>query len=273
MSLDTCADIVRKGDPDRFAGAMLAPMPARGHLMVLYAFNVEVARAPWVTAEPMIAQMRLQWWRDVIAEIYGGGPVRRHEVATPLAEVIAQMGLPRGLFDGIIDAREADIERDPKTPEQAMTLADGTAGNLMVLAVKALGVGGEARHAARYLGRAQGAANLGMALPVLYKSGWRFLDGWEGASMGTGSPTNALIGAAAALGSEGLRQIELARENSASLPWAARPALLTGVRTYKVLRAMDHWKDRHRIFERDFGISEARRRVLALSKYWMRALY
>ena len=55
MSLDACADLVNRGDPDRFRSAMLAPMPIRGDLLALYAFNLEVARAPWVTNEPMIA--------------------------------------------------------------------------------------------------------------------------------------------------------------------------------------------------------------------------
>ena len=44
-----CADLVRAGDPDRFAAAMLAPVAKRGPLMALHAFALEIARAPWVT--------------------------------------------------------------------------------------------------------------------------------------------------------------------------------------------------------------------------------
>ena len=79
MSLQACAEIVKRGDPDRFLAAMAAPPDARRILFPLYAFNVEVARAPWVTAEPMIAEMRLQWWRDSVEGIYAGEP-RRHAV-------------------------------------------------------------------------------------------------------------------------------------------------------------------------------------------------
>ena len=75
-----CAAIVEKGDPDRFLAAMAAPVAARRVLFPLYALNIEVARAPWVTEEAMIAEMRLQWWRDALAEIAAGGQVRRHEV-------------------------------------------------------------------------------------------------------------------------------------------------------------------------------------------------
>ena len=51
---------------------MAAPVEARRVLFPLYAFNVEVARAPWVTSEPMIGEMRLQWWRDALEEIARG---------------------------------------------------------------------------------------------------------------------------------------------------------------------------------------------------------
>ena len=83
-----CAKLVEQGDPDRFRTVMAAPVAARRVLFPLYAFNVEVSRAPWVTQEPMIAEMRLQWWRDALEEIAKGKAVRKHEVTTPLAEVI-----------------------------------------------------------------------------------------------------------------------------------------------------------------------------------------
>ena len=47
MSIDACARLVAKGDPDRFAATMATALPARAPLLVLYAFNIEVARAPW----------------------------------------------------------------------------------------------------------------------------------------------------------------------------------------------------------------------------------
>jgi len=64
--LVACAKLVERGDPLRFRTVMAAPLHARRVLFPLYAFNVEVSRAPWVTQEPMIAEMRLQWWRDAL---------------------------------------------------------------------------------------------------------------------------------------------------------------------------------------------------------------
>jgi len=63
MSLEACRDLVEAADRDRFDVTVLAPENVQKILWPLYAFNVEVSRAPWVTQEPMIAEIRLQWWR------------------------------------------------------------------------------------------------------------------------------------------------------------------------------------------------------------------
>ena len=55
---EACAEIVQRTDPERFAALMAAPVIDRPALAVLYAFNAEVARAPWASKEPMIAEMR-----------------------------------------------------------------------------------------------------------------------------------------------------------------------------------------------------------------------
>ncbi|MYF90089.1 MAG: phytoene synthase [Boseongicola sp. SB0676_bin_33] len=72
MSLQAVADIVAKGDPDRFDACMAAPVAARVVLFPIYAFNVEVARATWVMSEPKIGELRLQWLRDALEDIARG---------------------------------------------------------------------------------------------------------------------------------------------------------------------------------------------------------
>ena len=83
-----CAKLVERGDPLRFRAVMASPAALRPALFTLFAFNVEVARAPWITKEAMIAEMRLQWWHDALGEIANGDLVRRHEVVTSLAYFI-----------------------------------------------------------------------------------------------------------------------------------------------------------------------------------------
>ncbi|MFY9244816.1 MAG: squalene/phytoene synthase family protein, partial [Roseicyclus sp.] len=107
MSLQACADLVARGDPDRFRATMAGPLAARRVLFPLYAFNIEVSRAPWVTGEPIIAEMRLQFWRDVIEELAAGRPPRAHEVIAPLAQAIPQSVI--GGLDRLVAARQWDI--------------------------------------------------------------------------------------------------------------------------------------------------------------------
>lgn len=159
-----CAGLVQRGDPDRFRAAMAAPITLRKMLFPLYAFNLEVARAPWVTKEPLIAQMRLQWWRDALGEIASGGNVRRHEVVTPLADIL-DVQATRDL-DDLIEARSADIEGHPQaSPETLTRYLDRTAGTLLWTAARLAGA--TDAPAIRDAGLAHGMANYLNAVPDL----------------------------------------------------------------------------------------------------------
>lgn len=170
--LRACADIVRRGDPERSAAAMATPVAARAVLFPIYAFNVEVARAPWLTAEPMIAEMRLQWWREALEEIGAGGTIRRHEVTTSLARVLDAEGV--ALLDALIAARRWDIYKEPFEDlahfEEYLTR---TSGHLMLAVARALG-GADARadtDAVLDVGYASGLANYLRAIPALEVAG------------------------------------------------------------------------------------------------------
>ncbi len=169
MTLQACADIVAKGDPDRFAAAMAAPVAAREVLFPLYAFNVEVSRAPWVTEEPMIAEMRLQWWRDVLEEIAAGQSPRKHEVVEPLA-VILDAGATEAL-DKIVAARRWDIYKEPFADEAHFEDYIHTGGILMWTAARILGA--KVGHATLItaLGRAAALARFLQAVPALEARG------------------------------------------------------------------------------------------------------
>jgi phytoene/squalene synthetase len=166
--LNACAALVQRGDPDRFLATMSAPVGARVVLLPLNAFALEIARAPYLTAEPLIAEMRLQWWRDALEEIAEGRPVRRHEVATPLAAVLDAAGAR--LLDATVAARKWDIARDP-FPGAAglMAYVEATAATPAWVAARALGSGTEG--AVRAVGRAGGLARYLAAVPALRAAG------------------------------------------------------------------------------------------------------
>ena len=168
MSVEACADIVKRGDPDRFLAAMTADPARRRILFPLYAFNVEVARAPWLTSEPMIAEMRLQWWRDVLEEIQAGANVRRHEVVTPLAEVLDKEAAEA--LDANVAARRWDIYKDPfEDDAHFKDYIISTSGVLLEQAVRLTcdSAPKAELEAARAVGYAQGLANWFLAIPEL----------------------------------------------------------------------------------------------------------
>lgn len=168
MSFEACAAIVERGDTDRFRAAMAAPVEARKILFPLYAFNVEVTRAPWVTQEHMIAEMRLQWWRDALEEIRQGGPVRKHEVVDELAKILDKEACET--LDALIAARRWDIYSDPFEDEAHLDdYIHATSSNLMQVAAQALGAADV--KTIRYVGYASGLANLFRAIPALEQAG------------------------------------------------------------------------------------------------------
>lgn len=168
MSQADCAKLVEQGDPDRFRAVLAARPELRGDLFTLYAFNIEVARAPWVTAEPMIAEMRLQWWRDVVAE----SAPRAHEVAGPFHALIQTHHLPGAVIDRLIAARLWEVWREPFADSAALwDYLDATSGGLTLLAARIAGADGSRDDLFRDHGRATGMAHFLVAVPALIAHG------------------------------------------------------------------------------------------------------
>ncbi|MFC3266575.1 phytoene/squalene synthase family protein [Camelimonas abortus] len=107
-----CQDVTRDGERDRYLATLLAPEPARPALFALYAFAHEAARVRAVVKQPLAGEIRLQWWRDVIAG-EGRGEVAASPVAAALLDVIDRYDLPRQAFLDLLDARAFDLYDDP----------------------------------------------------------------------------------------------------------------------------------------------------------------
>lgn len=141
-SLSYTADLVKRYDRDRFLTALFAPVGVRERLLTLYAFNVEIARIRETITEPMIGQMRLQWWRDVFTSISAGdGPPKGHPVAEPLAALIETQSLPLEPFLAVLDAREQDLSEDPPAKlSDLVAYCRGSSAGIATLGLQTLGV-------------------------------------------------------------------------------------------------------------------------------------
>jgi hypothetical protein len=116
----------------------------------------------------MIAEMRLQWWRDALEEIGAGGDVRKHEVVDALADVLDADGAKA--LDALVVARRWDIYKDAF--EDANHLDEylgATSGNLVWTGARLLGAKDENRF--QQFGYGVGIANLLRAVPELEERG------------------------------------------------------------------------------------------------------
>ncbi|WP_420002896.1 squalene/phytoene synthase family protein [Arenibacterium sp. LLYu02] len=241
--LIACAEAVQKGDPERFQATMAAPVAARPLLFALYAFNIELSRAPWASQESMIAEMRVQWWRDVGAELAAGAAVRRHYVATPLARLVKPEAAV--VIDAMAEARRWDIYRDPFEDEAAFDhYIDATSGGVMWMAAASLG--GASKAVVRDYAWAAGLANFLRAIPELEaQKRVPLLDG--------------SVEGVRRLAERGLDRLSSARARRGEISVAARPALLSGWQAEALLQQVR--KEPHRVAAGEMGLSEFRKRA------------
>jgi phytoene synthase len=210
--------MLREGDRDRYLCALLTPDIHRGPIAALYAFNMEIARVRDVASEPMMGEVRLQWWKDLI----GGQPhgnAAAHPIAAALQRAIADHALPRQSLINMIEARQFDLYDDPMPDRNTFEgFAGETASALIHLCAQVLNAERSAGSAAvaGHAGVAQLVAGLLLLLPTHRARGQlyipadilkaadldreRFLAGKE-----TGQ-INQAVSAFAALGREHLRR-------------------------------------------------------------------
>ncbi len=219
MSVDACAALVARADPDRWAAVLAAPLSARAPLIVLYAYNVEISRAPWASSQSLICEMRLQWWRDVLVS-----PTRpAHEVAGPLHDFIAQGKARVAALDAMAAARIWDVYSEPfENADHFSEYLDHTAGGLMAAAAQVLGASAEGVAVAQGYGAAAGLAAYFRAVPEL-------------AARGRAPLIDESDQAIADLARKALENWQFARSQRSTLG-QAWPALLSGVQAGAVLK-------------------------------------
>ena len=85
----------RRLDEDRWLASRFASRVARDRLTALYAVTAEIARAADGVAEPMLAQMRLTWWRSALEAMLEGRETAQPPSVRELAIVQQSVGFDR----------------------------------------------------------------------------------------------------------------------------------------------------------------------------------
>lgn len=236
--LSYCGREVRKHDNDHFLTGLFAPEDRREALFALHAFNVEIAKTREVVSEPILGQMRLQFWRDGVEAVYEDGPVPRHAVMDPLAEAAKTLRLSRSLFDRLIDAREADLDDTPPADLTCLVnYADVTGAPLVQLALEILDVRSEqAMAVGRHVGIAYALTGILRAVPFLARQNRQLLPadrmtehGAQSEDLFAGRSKSELRPVIADVARVAAEHLDQARRLRRGLPKAALPALLPAV--------------------------------------------
>ncbi len=159
-------DLARAYEPERYLAATLAREPERAALIALAAFTADLVQIATTTTEPLLGEIRLQWWRDSLETLQGGGRTGASH-ADALGVAIKAYGLPVPLLIAMTEARAFDLYDDPM-PDQAAL--DGylakTEAIPFELALRVLGVAaGDAGALATTAGRAFGLMRTLIQLP------------------------------------------------------------------------------------------------------------
>ena len=182
--LSVVGRIARDHDPDRFLCALFAPAARREAVFTLVALNHELARAREVASKPLVALIRLQWWRDAIEEAGRGAPARRHEVAGPVAALVRDGVVGAEDLLALVDAREPEAEGPPPDRAALLGRARAVSGGLAALTGRVLGAPEGALPTLAGIGAAYGVAGILRSLPVHAAAGRNPLPADEVAAAG-----------------------------------------------------------------------------------------
>ncbi len=245
--LSYCGNQVRRLDRDRYLTALFIPRGAREHVFALYAFNSEIAHARDVVSEPHLAAIRLQWWREAIAEIYGAEHARAQPIVEALSTAIRGCRLSQSHFQKLITAREADLE--PKQPATLTLLeqhARNTGAPLSSLVLEVLGAGeGPAQAAAQSAGTAWALAGLLRAVPFHARAKRLYLPedimdeyGVSRRDLFELRPSGGLADVARLVADRAQAHVAAARKHRPDVPGQLRVGLLTATAASFYLRAL-----------------------------------
>ncbi|WP_293450833.1 squalene/phytoene synthase family protein [Phenylobacterium sp.] len=136
---DDLDDLIRRVDPDRWLSSRFVEDAAtRADVIAIYAYDHELGRAPRVASNPLLGEIRLTWWREMLDETYEGRHVRHHPAAQALAAAIERRGLPREPLEAMIDARYRELDATPMNETEALDWARDTGGRAAEAAARIL---------------------------------------------------------------------------------------------------------------------------------------
>lgn len=99
------------GHPERALALGYAPAASRDGVVALFALDAMLAKLTRGTREPIVAQLRLAWWREALERI-DTAPVAGQPIIAALRETVLPSGVDGVMLAGLVDGWEALIAGD-----------------------------------------------------------------------------------------------------------------------------------------------------------------
>jgi 15-cis-phytoene synthase len=164
--------VARAYEPERYLAATLAKEPARAALLAVTAFSADLHRITTTATQPVLGEIRLQWWRDSLDTLAKGGRTGA-PLADSLGDAITAHALPSAMLIAMTEARAWDLYDDPMPDQPSL---DGyltkTEAIPFELALRVLKVpAGHAAQLAAPAGRIYGLTRILAHLPAALAAG------------------------------------------------------------------------------------------------------
>ena len=130
---------LRARDPDRWFATLLAPAPVRAAWMACHALDLTLLDLALGTREPMLAEIKLAWWREQLDRLDRAPAPAEPVLAALKAEVLPHVpgAVLARMEDGMLPlALGAELDA-----RAARAHADGRGGTLFAACARLLGAG------------------------------------------------------------------------------------------------------------------------------------
>jgi 15-cis-phytoene synthase len=122
------AQRLSREDPARWLASRFCTPDDRARYVALMALNLELAKVASIVSEPIIGQIRFQWWREGMAPLYAGGEVRAHDTLSTLLDANLPSAVALHTLIALIDSHERRFLSEPEAaPEAGLHFALGLA--------------------------------------------------------------------------------------------------------------------------------------------------
>lgn len=108
-ALSAMGELAQRHDPDEFLAALFLPALLREDFFTLIALRFELASIKPKVSEPLLGQIRLQWWREAIEGLAFDKKPAAHPVLEAVHRLVAHQARVKPMLLTLVEAFESDF--------------------------------------------------------------------------------------------------------------------------------------------------------------------